>query len=508
MDLLPYIPRNTTGVSDEMWKKGHTIWISNLTDLLNCDDSSILDQMDSSSGLYSWCQTVLLQEIDQSNVDSQVLQLIFLVYVRSVDAISASGSGLPPSSPLTPGALDIFSLVFARTNPTVVRRLFSQLFNNQSELRDQYVSSVEQLVDTLESIDGYVANMASSSPSDGTWQQPCLERILVVARLLETKVLCLDTYIPRLFPVLQSCYEQLLDRFTPPSVGGGDTVEIGYWTYLVKQAVVNTFNALVEINYISPLGYATLDQSGNVEKVRDINTINDAEAIVESLSDQVLAWIEQCGVDSSKTVYVDAPLLMDWQVEWQMAKRLEHINHDLFHDGSEQLSFLSLILETQIQELATGIQQSWGNRIKEQQQQQDASRDNIEATVTSTANNDSTTSTASSADFIQRTSLISQVRDIFSDLGEGFVEACLVANNDDAEMVIMQLLEDNLPPSVASLDRSMERTASAETLHTTGTTTHTTSILDSRRNIFDKDEFDVFSGGIVQQNKVYLGKKK
>ncbi|SAM07188.1 hypothetical protein [Absidia glauca] len=505
IDLLPYIPRNTNGVSDELWKKGHTIWLSTLTDLLNGDDSSILDQMDRNSGLYSWCQTVLLQEIDQGNVDHQVLQLIFLVYVRSGDAISASGSVLPPSSPLTPGALDVFALVFARTNPTVVRRFFSQLFNSQSKLRDQYVSSVDQLVDTLESIDGYMATMASSSAA--TWQQACLERTLVVARLLETKVLCLGTYIPRLFPVLQSCYEQLLDRFAPSSVNGADTVEISYWTYLVKQSLVNTFNTLVEINYISPLGYATVDQSGNVEKVSDIKITSDAEAIVESLSDQILAWIEQCGVDSSKTVYVDAPLLMDWQVEWQTAKRLEHINHDLFHDGSEQLSFLSLVLETQIQELATGIQQSWGNRIKKQQEQRDASRNNNEASAASTPNNHSTTATASSADSIQRTSLISQVRDIFSDLGEGFVEACLVANNDDAEMVIMQLLEDNLPPSVASLDRSMERTTSPKPSHTTGSAPQTTSILDSRRNIFDKDEFDVFSGGIVQQNKVYLGKK-
>lgn len=52
---------------------------------------------------------------------------------------------------------------------------------------------------------------------------------------------------------------------------------------------------------------------------------------------------------------------------------------------------------------------------------------------------------------------VSQVQDIFPDLGEGFIEACLVANNNDAEVVIMQLLEDNLPPSVRDLDRSMER---------------------------------------------------
>ncbi|KAI8333467.1 hypothetical protein BC941DRAFT_434801 [Chlamydoabsidia padenii] len=486
-DLLPYISRNTPGVTEDLWKKGHSVWLSLLVDFLDRDDSYILKQLESHQGVYPWCQSVLRQQLDQGNVDPQVLHLIFLVHVRLFNVVSTTSS----SSPLSLVALDTFALVFARTNPVVVRKLFSQLFDAQMNLRAQYTAELEQVMDTLASLDE-----ATTATAD---KLSFLQRMNVVARLLETKVLCLclDISIPRLFPILLSCYEKLL---VINNDGDDDTVEIGYWTYLVKQSLINVLNTLVEINYISALGYVTKDQSGNMDKICDIQT-NDAQVIVESLCEQILQWVEQSGVESSKTVYVDAPLIMDWQVEWQMAKRVKRINKDLFYGENEQLSFISLVLDTQIQDLATGIQQSWGARIKEQQD--DYGVKNI-TTIDSTLS-------IPSADPIHRASLISQVRDIFSDLGEGFIEACLEANNNDAEMVIMQLLENNLPPSVASLDRSMGSNHSSTSTVTTATTndtmTENTSILDSRKNIFDKDEFDVFSGGIVQRNKVYLGKK-
>lgn len=50
---------------------------------------------------------------------------------------------------------------------------------------------------------------------------------------------------------------------------------------------------------------------------------------------------------------------------------------------------------------------------------------------------------------------ISQIQDLFPDLGQGFIQACLLEYNDDVETVIMQLLEDNLPPKLAEMDRSL-----------------------------------------------------
>ena len=55
---------------------------------------------------------------------------------------------------------------------------------------------------------------------------------------------------------------------------------------------------------------------------------------------------------------------------------------------------------------------------------------------------------------IHRMSVITQVQDLFPDLGAGFVVKLLDEYNDNAEKVIAHLLEDSLPPHLTEADRS------------------------------------------------------
>ncbi|KAI8082692.1 uncharacterized protein BX664DRAFT_360997 [Halteromyces radiatus] len=506
--LLPYIPNGSQGINDTTWEKGYHIWTTQLIKVLSLDDTAFLQKVERDQELASWIQSLLQTQLDLGNTETGLLRLVYLIYVRLGTVLELSSSST--SSPLISiTSLDTFSLVFARANPTTTQTLFAQLFANQKGLRDQYETSIYLLVDTLNTIGSYIATMTSQQETK--WEQSFLERILVVTRLLEAKILCLNSkhLSSQLQPALMSSYEQLLDGFTTTTMTKDNkdlenkedsTAHVDYWIYLVKQSLVNIFNTMVEINYLTPL-----EALGQSESCDDDNK----ESLVAALSDQILQWVEQShGLETIKTAFVDAPLIMDWQVEWQVAKRLDQINQDLFRGENEQLSFLTLVMDTQIQELASNPPQSWSNRIKrqqkkQQQQQMDQSMSSTSTTVTTMETNDDYTN------YIKRTSLISQVRDIFSDLGEGFIETCLIANDDDAEMVIMQLLENNLPSSVSSLDRTMERAAfiPSATTEVIINSIPRTSILDSRKNIFDKDEFDVFSGGIVEKSKVYVGKK-
>lgn len=54
-------------------------------------------------------------------------------------------------------------------------------------------------------------------------------------------------------------------------------------------------------------------------------------------------------------------------------------------------------------------------------------------------------------------SLVSHVRDLFPQLGEGFLMQCLPYFDNDSEKLINALLEDNLPPHLAELDRTQEK---------------------------------------------------
>jgi activating signal cointegrator complex subunit 2 len=58
---------------------------------------------------------------------------------------------------------------------------------------------------------------------------------------------------------------------------------------------------------------------------------------------------------------------------------------------------------------------------------------------------------------VKRSSHISQVKDLFPELGEGFIEACLDYHNMNTEAVINILLENSIPDRLNDINRSLER---------------------------------------------------
>ncbi|ETE56775.1 hypothetical protein L345_17513, partial [Ophiophagus hannah] len=92
---------------------------------------------------------------------------------------------------------------------------------------------------------------------------------------------------------------------------------------------------------------------------------------------------------------------------------------------------------------------------------------------------------------VELDSLISQVKDLLPDLGEGFVLACLEEYNYNVEHVINNLLEDKLGASLQMLDRTMPRPVKPDP----------TPLVTSRCNVFQDDEFDVFSKDTEQRER-------
>ncbi|XP_034282026.2 activating signal cointegrator 1 complex subunit 2 [Pantherophis guttatus] len=98
---------------------------------------------------------------------------------------------------------------------------------------------------------------------------------------------------------------------------------------------------------------------------------------------------------------------------------------------------------------------------------------------------------------VELDSLISQVKDLLPDLGEGFVLACLEEYNYNVEHVINNLLEDKLTASLQTLDRTMPRPVKPDP----------TPLVTSRCNVFQDDEFDVFSKDAVDVSRIQKGKR-
>eukprot|EP00123_Amoebidium_parasiticum_P009717 comp19665_c0_seq1/m.23289 comp19665_c0_seq1/g.23289 ORF comp19665_c0_seq1/g.23289 comp19665_c0_seq1/m.23289 type:complete len:821 (-) comp19665_c0_seq1:432-2894(-) len=128
-------------------------------------------------------------------------------------------------------------------------------------------------------------------------------------------------------------------------------------------------------------------------------------------------------------------------------------------------------------------------------------------------------------------SQISAIQEIVP-VGSGFAALCLNSMAHSVEAVINALLEDQLPPAMAGVDRNMDISALRKSQPDAATTTSSTikagkqpiydamedepgcagpssqvpDLLATRHNIYDGDEFDVFNRGIVDSSRVHRGK--
>ncbi|KAJ9665955.1 hypothetical protein H2201_003866 [Coniosporium apollinis] len=106
---------------------------------------------------------------------------------------------------------------------------------------------------------------------------------------------------------------------------------------------------------------------------------------------------------------------------------------------------------------------------------------------------------------VHRMSLISQVQDLFPDLGSGFVVKLLDAFGDDVEQVTAHLLDGSLPAYLAEADRTEQLPQPAEPQ--TDPAPHLaprSTPPPQRRNVFDNDELDRLA---VDASRLHIGRK-
>ncbi|CAO2656404.1 Nn.00g052070.m01.CDS01 [Neocucurbitaria sp. VM-36] len=103
---------------------------------------------------------------------------------------------------------------------------------------------------------------------------------------------------------------------------------------------------------------------------------------------------------------------------------------------------------------------------------------------------------------VHRMSIISQIQDLFPDLGAGFVVKLLDEYKDNIEEVTAHLLEDSLPPYLANADRS-EKLLSSTATPQSHLPPRSSQTYD-RRNVFDDDDFDKLA---VDTSRLHIGRR-
>lgn len=112
---------------------------------------------------------------------------------------------------------------------------------------------------------------------------------------------------------------------------------------------------------------------------------------------------------------------------------------------------------------------------------------------------------------MHRMSLVTQIQDLFPDLGSGFVLKLLDEYNDDVEQATAHLLEDSLTPHLASSDRTEQAPVyetdpqtDIEHFSPRSTPPPPEPYIPERRNIFDDDEIDQLQLGT---SRLHIGKQ-
>ncbi|KAI9010302.1 hypothetical protein CLU79DRAFT_722889 [Phycomyces nitens] len=486
ISFIPF-PRHTNSIPDPLWADANQVWTAQLNILLDASDQEFSGEWLNNTKLCALVASILDIQMDKNRIDPALSRSVFVLYVRAASLLANNHIDLATSPLFSSGQLCSFAAVYHSSNPTVVRQIFSNLLDNSPLIHRAISESLVLLTDCLAGVPEAIASQPKAH---------ALERSFVVSRLLDVLVsstLNVDNLERNIIEQkILECHGNIGALSKTVSV---ESKEHPFF-YHLKYGLVSTFNSLMDRLFFLPLGFVT-DTCDPSQLVACKGQLEDKDEIVDRWSKHILDIIEKDGLEDGKSAFEDAPMIMDWEVAFSITRKLEIVNKSLWNGEDDRIEFLKMSME-QVRDTIRGIPH-WhrvaSNKIAKNKLPKTIRKDRIEPAVDSG---------------VEYMSKISQVLDVFPDLGEGFIEACLEANQNDPEQVVMQLLEDNLPPHLAGLDRSLKRqpidAAGQEQEPDDIDDYENESVLNSRRNIFDNDEFDMLRHS-VDKSKVHLGKK-
>ncbi|KAI9497257.1 hypothetical protein BDB00DRAFT_21658 [Zychaea mexicana] len=471
IDFLPFLPQSQDGVTNELYQIARDAWLFQLATLLDADDDDFMLQITNNESLQKFITAVLDSQLDGNTVLAEILKRVFLVYVRAGRLLeqqsnSSSNSNSAGGPLFTPDQLSSFAVIYGESNPSHVRALFSQLSTTNKKLTAALNETIATLTVCLETV---------TATTD-------LERLYVIVRLLQALVAATGSRNNEsILDTILKCYNGPLMR---------KTMEKGSKVYQIKLALLDTWNHIVDAVYMKPL--ESQNKGGNVDEEIDM------------FSEKLLQWIEESNIEQPRQGFLDAPLIMDWIVAFSVDETLETLNRKLFNGDDERIEFLRLSTQQILDMNIPVVKETKKRKSKKQAAAPSAAKQQEPPVFDAPA-------LQQQADDIHEVANISQIHDLFPDLGEGFIRACLKHNNNDVEVVIMQLLDNNLPTPLDTMDRTLQELPpsflSADQQHGEEEMEKLPSILDSRRNIFDNDEFDLLSRRTVavDKSKMHMG---
>lgn len=499
ISIPPYVPPTVGGISREEWEIAHRVWTRSLQDLLASDLGKSLAE---STDLPLFIDTLFTGQLASPEFpEIELLKLVFMLYVRA-SALLASEPGLSKCDLFAPDRLLSFATVYTRSNRRLVRTCFHHITTHIPSVADQFRLSVDTISKFYASFDRL--------------SQPELDQLLAMSTGLDS-LFAASFDLARCFEASEEFMAAVVQLYDNPlteaavKAASENDKEMILMVRAAKLTILSMFNSLFDACFFSHFGYATnLDDWEVLDSAADLYSPQGSLETVQYMNNKVLGMIEQSGLDGTVTALVDAPLVLDIEIETALGAKISKVNRDKFHGEDEQLEFLVLSME----HLRAMSNTTESHQRRKQQMRALKTQTPYSAPATARLGADKPQPIPDEA-YVKMTAAISQIQDLFPDLGDGFVEACLGHFNGSVEVVTNHLLEDSLPAELANMDRSLPRQPMAAPKPIEQTTQKVTNLslqdniqLRSRRNVFDNDEFDVFAGKKVNVDQAHRGKAK
>src|SRR6185312_277469 len=134
--------------------------------------------------------------------------------------------------------------------------------------------------------------------------------------------------------VIRNLYDATLPIVLGLIQGPNAVVEITRDVNILKQALASCIYRLLYECFFVPLGFTTGEVDTITSTLGNGNQYSDddnANVIVNSLNDILFSFIERSESFKSVQTFVDAPLLLDIEMEFNLSQKLTRIKNDILH---------------------------------------------------------------------------------------------------------------------------------------------------------------------------------
>ncbi|RIA82309.1 hypothetical protein C1645_788625 [Glomus cerebriforme] len=513
---------------EENWAEAINVWRTNLSLLLRLQDAAFHKQMLYNDSLHEFIGTFLGTRARSRNVkhtDKPEIELekkVLAVLLRASESNQIKNSTLVEdlyhkNMISVPFLLDLVE-TYGKSNLTYTKKILDNIIDSVPKLMQDFEFHSTTVINYIKAImDKFKEMSEKDCEGENVNFSPKMHDAKIYLGYILDIYITLDCLFTVFKPVvnifnnkddngfliiIKTFYDEIISLISK-LISENESNDLNILKHVLVSLTYHTLDAC----YFSPLGF-TSDEGDNFSFIKSDESLKDGDKIKEmiaKMNEVILYMIVNSQLEKPVQCFVDAPLILDVDVEFDLNGKLTKIKNEICDGDDVEVEYTIISLESlriMNQETEKG---PWSMRLRQKQRRYISRMSNG---LNGKKEDDSINSTVEVKsngihdNEMYLVSLISQVQEVFPDLGEGFIEACLTTYENNVENVIDRLLTQSLPEHLASLDHSSPRQVVEEVINNQ----NDNDLLAQRRNIFDDDEFDVFSGKTLDTSRVHKGK--